>query len=92
MDDAGTLDATDAGELSLAMMEEGIDEGAIGISRSGVDYHSVRFVEDEELVILVEYFEGDVLREGNIWRGLRDDDRGDVVGFYGVSGFGGFLI
>ena len=73
--DAGTFDAVDAGELVSAMMEEGVDEGAIGIASGGVDDHAVGFVENDEVLVFVEDVERDVLGdelEGNgLGNGLR---------------------
>ena len=56
VDDAGTLDPADAGELAFAVVEEGVDEGAIGIAGRGVYDDAVRFVEDED----VSVFEKDI--------------------------------
>ena len=53
MHDAGALDAIDAGELAIAVMEEGVDEGAVRIAVSRVNDHAVRFVDDDEIVIFV---------------------------------------
>ena len=49
---AGSLDAADAGEFAFAMMEQGVDESAIGISRSGMNDHAVRFVKNDEVFVL----------------------------------------
>jgi len=46
VDDAGALDAADTGELAFAMVEEGVDESAIGIAGGGVDDDAVLFVKD----------------------------------------------
>ena len=46
VDDAGALDAADAGELAFAVVEEGVDESAIGIAGGGVNDDAVLFVKD----------------------------------------------
>ena len=46
VDDAGALDAADTGELAFAMVEEGVDESAIGIAGGGVNDDAVLFVKD----------------------------------------------
>lgn len=54
VNDAGALDAADAGELAFAVVEQGIDEGAIRVAGRGVDDDAVLFVEDENVFVLVE--------------------------------------
>lgn len=53
VDDAGALDSTDAGELAFAVMEEGVYEGAVGVSRGGMDYDAVLFVEHEDVLVFI---------------------------------------
>ena len=53
MDDAGALDAVDAGELAVAVMQQGVDEGAVGVAIGGMDDHAVGFVEDDEVSVFV---------------------------------------
>jgi hypothetical protein len=36
--------------LPRAMVEKGVNEGAVGISRSGMDDHAMGFVDDDEVV------------------------------------------
>lgn len=86
MDDAGAFDAADAGELSLAMVEEGVYEGAIGISGGGVDDDAVSFVDDDEVGVLEEDFEGDVLSDEVERGGLGDVDGDAVARFEGDFG------
>ena len=61
VNDAGSLDAADAGELAFAMMEQGVDESAVGVSGSGVDDHAFVLVDDDERVVFVKHPECDVL-------------------------------
>ncbi len=92
VDDAGAFDAADAGELALAVVEESVDEGAVGVSGAGVDDHAVGFVEDDDVFVFVEDVEGDVLGcvfEGD---GFGDDDGDFVAGFDGVAWFGGVAV
>ncbi len=92
VDDAGSFDAADAGELAFAVVEECVDEGAVVVSGGGVDDHAVLFVEDEEVRVFVEDVEGDFLGGCDVWDGFRDDDGDDVASFYGVARFGGFVV
>ncbi len=53
MDDARPPDAPDSREAVAAMGDEGVDEGAAGMPRGGVDDEARRLVDDDEVVILV---------------------------------------
>ena len=92
MDDAGPLDATDAGELTPAVVEQGVNEGAVRISRCGVDDHAGGFVEDHEVVVLEQDFERDFLRlivEGD---GFGEDDGDFVAQLDPVARLGGVAV
>ena len=92
VDDAGALDAADAGELALAMMQQGIDQRAVGISRCRMDDHAGALVEDDQIVILEEDFQREVLR-GVVERdGFGDDDGDAVAEFHGVARLGGAAV
>ena len=92
VDDAGSFDAADAGELAGAVEEESVDEGAVGVTGGGVDDEADGFVDDEEFVVLVDDVEGDVL--GEDFGGVRfgDFDGDDVAGGNVVFGFGGEVV
>lgn len=92
VDDAGSFDAADSGEFSVAVEEEGVDEGAIGVAGGGVDDHAVGFVDDDDVVIFVEDFEGDVLLWGIEGDGFGEGDGDAVAGFEGVAGFCGVAV
>lgn len=92
MDDAGALDAAYSGELAIAVVEEGVDEGAVWIPRGGVHDHAVGFVDDDDVGVLEEDVEGDVLGGGDVWDGLGNYDRYSSSGFYAVAGFGGLAV
>ena len=89
VDDAGALDAADAGELPGAVVEEGVDKGAVGVACGRVHDEADGFVEDNEFVVLEEDVKGDVLGEGlgGFWFGNLDGDGvalGDVL--FGAGG------
>ncbi len=90
--DAGSLHSAYAGKFSSAMMEQGVDEGAIGISGSGMDDHAVRFVEDDEVFVFKKDIEWDVLRAGDVWNCLWNDDRNFIARRDAVAGFGRFAV
>ena len=53
MNDSGTLASADPGKI-LAMREESVDEGVLGVTRAGMHNQACGFVEDEEVVIFKE--------------------------------------
>ena len=63
VDDAGAQRGVDAGE-NIAVMKQGVDERAGVIAVRRVCHHACGFVDDEELVVFVDDFERDVLRDG----------------------------
>lgn len=54
VDDAGPGDSADSAQLSGAMVEQGIDEGVLLVSRGGVDHQPRRLVEHHQRLIFVE--------------------------------------
>ncbi len=60
VNDAGAQFAADAGKRP-AMMKEGIDERATPVSRSRMNDHARRLVDDDERVVLKNYVERDLL-------------------------------
>ena len=92
MHDAGSLHSADAGKFSSAMMEQGIDKGAVGISGCGMDDHAVGFVENDEMFVFKKDIKRDVLRVGDVRNGFRDDDGNFIAGRNAVARFGGFAV
>ncbi len=92
VDDAGALDAADAGELAFAMVEEGVDEGAVGVAGRGVDDNAMLLVEHEDVVVFVKDIERDVLRRGDVGDGLGKSEGDGVAGFHGIAGLRGLAV
>ena len=92
VDDAGSLDPAYAGELSFAVMEEGVDQGAVGIPGCWMDYDSVFFVENEEVLVFEENFQGDVLGGGLGGDGFGYGYGNEIASFDRAARFGGFSI
>ena len=98
VDDPRAFDAADPGELAFAMMEQGVDESAVGVSGSGVDDHAFVLVDDDERVVFVKHPECDVLglsvgrdRFGNFdLDAVADRDR--VAGFRRLIVFSDVLL
>jgi hypothetical protein len=104
VDDAGAEVAAYVGEF-VEVEEEDVDEGAMaagvgfaggcewGGAGSGVDHHAGGFVDDGEVLVFVEDFEGDVFGDGVEWGGLRGAF--DLDGFAAVEfvfGLGGVAV
>src|ERR1700730_5044683 len=69
--DARPPDPADSGEARAAMADQGVDEGAVRVSRRRVDNQSCGLVDDDQMFIL----EADLQRH---W--LRDRDRVAILG------------
>jgi len=63
VDNPRPQDAADAGKV-FAVKKKRIDEGLIGIARSGVHHHARRFVDDDDGAVFVHNVQGNVLRYG----------------------------
>jgi hypothetical protein len=91
MDDAGAGFTADAGEV-VAVMEEGVDEGAVGVAGGGVDDEAGGFVDDEDVAVLIEDFDGDVLGDDFDGGGVGDGEGDEVAGANDGAGLGGFGV
>ena len=60
-----------------AVVEQCVDEGATGVSGSGVDDQARRFIDDDHLLVLVQNVEGDC---------LGSERRGQALGRSGLEG------
>ncbi len=61
MDDARTLFAADTGER-LAVVQQGVDQGAVVVTRCRVNDHTGGFVDDHQGIVLKHDVERDVFR------------------------------
>jgi len=86
--DAGPAHTADTRKAIAAVGDEGIHEGAFGVSRRGMHNHVRRFVDDNEVAILVDHAEGHFLsarlggdrrRQYNFERVARLDAVGAIV-------------
>ncbi len=59
VDDAWALDAADARERALAVVEEGIDESARTVAGAGVNHQVWGFIEHEDVRVLEDDVEGE---------------------------------
>lgn len=87
VDDAGSLDPAYTGELAFAVVKERVDESSLVVPRGRVNHHAVFFVEDEEVFVLEEDFQGNVLGRCFGGNGLRYRDRDQITSLHRVPGF-----
>jgi hypothetical protein len=74
------------------MVEEGIDEGAVGIASGGVDDEAGGFVEDEDVFVLEEHVERDVLGDDGDGDDFGDGEGDLVSALEGGAGLGGASV
>ncbi len=90
--DARTLDTADARKFSAAVMEQGVDERAVGISRGRVNDHAGGFIDDHEVVVLEQDFQRNVLCFIVKGDGFRQDDGDAVTELHRIARFGGVAV
>ena len=61
VDDAWPQLAVDAGEGVAAGVEQGVDQGAVRVTGGGVYHHAHRFVDHDDILILIDHIQRDVL-------------------------------
>jgi hypothetical protein len=62
VNDSRAADPADAGQGAAAMAQQGVDEGAVRVSRSGMDNHARRLVDNDQMFILEADIERNRLR------------------------------
>ena len=80
MHDPGSFDAAYPGQVSLAVVKEGIDEGAIRVACGRMDDQTHRLVDDQEVFVFMEDIERNVLCDKGRWLGVRNLDGDGVTG------------
>jgi hypothetical protein len=74
VDDAGTDDAFDAGEIP-AVVKQGVDEGAGGAGGGRMDHQACGFVKHQNVRIFIKHCEGESLRFHGKRLGFRNEAR-----------------
>ena len=81
VNDARAIGGAPGGELAFAMVKEGGGEGSGGATCTGVNVHAGGFVDDEDVIVLMEDVEGKILGGHIAWSGSRNaDGDGDFGG------------
>ena len=78
MHDAGPQLAADAAQV-LDVVQERVDEGAVGVARGGMDDHAGGLVDDHEVRVVVEDFEWQRLGPRHRRGGRGDHDAYDIA-------------
>ena len=86
VNDAGAIGGAPGGELAFAMVKEGGGEGSGGATCTGVNVHAGGFVDDEDVIVLMEDVEGKILGGHIAWSGSRNADGDGDFGGEKISG------
>ncbi len=76
MNNARPIGRAARGEFSFAVVEEGGGEGSGGSTRAGVDVHARGLVDDEDVLVLVQNFDGKIFG-GDLAREIEGNTDGD---------------
>ena len=78
VDDARADDPVDPRQAPAAVVEQGVDQGAVGVAGGGVDHQAHGLVDHDDILVLEDHVQGDVLGDG--LQGHRvGDDHGDLI-------------
>ena len=61
VDDSGAQFAVDAGEGGAAVIEQGVDQRAVGVAGGGVDHQTHRLIDHDHVAVLIDHVQRDVL-------------------------------
>lgn len=91
MNDAGSEFAADAGEI-VTVMEEGIDQGPLAVSRRRMDHQSGWFVDDDQVRVFVKNLQRYFLRYDFRRADGREGDTDRFPPLQLFSDFGGVVV
>ena len=74
VDDAGPLFAVDAGEGVAAVVQQGVDQGAVLMARRRMDHQALGLIDDQNVPVLVDHVQGNVLGHKLRLADLRQED------------------
>ena len=86
VNDPGTIGGASGGELAFTMVKKGGREGAGGPTCTWVNVHAGGFVDDEDVIVLMENVEGEILGGHISWSGSRNADGDGDFGGEEISG------
>ena len=80
MHDSRALFPADPGQGSLAVVQEGVDKGSVGITCGGMDDEAHWFVDDDQILVLMQDVERNVLGSEACWLRLGKGYRDGITG------------
>jgi hypothetical protein len=86
VNDPGAIGGASGSELAFAMVKESRGEGSGWATCSGVDVHAGGFVDDEDVIVLMENVEGKILGGHIAWSGSGNADGDGDFGGEEISG------
>jgi hypothetical protein len=92
VNDAGAIGGTSGRKLAFAMVEEGGGEGASGPTCTWVNVHAGGFVDDEDVIVLMEDVEGEIFGSHIAWSGSRNADGDGDFGGEQIAGADRFSL
>ena len=76
VNNSGADFSVDSGELFSAVVHNGVDQGSRIVPGSGVHHHFLGFIDNQELIVLIENVQGNPLRpklcQNGVWNGNKD--------------------
>ena len=92
MHDAWSLDSADPRKLAFAVVEQGIDQGAIVIAHGGVHDHAWFFIDDDHVVILEKNLQRNFLGDRLRRHSLGDQHRDAITELDGISRLNSLVV
>ena len=89
VNDAGTDGAANAGQTTAAMVQQRVHQRPVRITRSRMDHHPLGLVHHQQVLVLIDDFQGDFLGLRLNGLGVRQQDRHSLSGaqlFFLVGG------
>ena len=80
VDDAGALLSADAGETVAAVVQQRVDQGAVGMAGRRMHHHAARFVHNNDVLVLKDDVQGQGLGDQGQIGGRRELDREQIPG------------
>lgn len=89
VNDAGTDNTVYAGQLAVAMMEQGIDQGAVTVSRRRMDDHAARLIDNDDIAVFINDLQRNILCRRRFRRRFRQQNGQQLPGGHAIIGLYG---
>ena len=81
MDNARALFAANARQAVAAMRQQRIDQCAVGATGCGMHHHISRFIDDQQIIVLIQHIKRNVLRFHRRVDGRRQGEGDNIILF-----------